>query len=76
MVKVLAGVLQCKRGKLEEAEDFKCIFVVLILCNKIEIDQLQCEFWCVLGNYDRIISDAVEKQNRNGKRHKESIFSN
>ena len=25
---VLAGVLQCKGGKLEEAEDFKFVFVV------------------------------------------------
>ena len=27
-------------GKLEEAEDFKCVFVVY--CVRIEIDQLQC----------------------------------
>ena len=26
--KPLAGVLQCNGGKLEEAEDFKCVFVV------------------------------------------------
>ena len=25
---VLAGVLQCNGGELEEAEDFECIFVV------------------------------------------------
>ena len=25
---VLAGVLQCNGGKLEEAEDFECVFVV------------------------------------------------
>ena len=28
VVEVLAGVLQCNGGKLEEAEDFKCVFVV------------------------------------------------
>ena len=28
LVQVLAGVLQCNCGKLEEAEDFKCVFVV------------------------------------------------
>ena len=28
VVKVLVGVLQCNGGKLEEAEDFKCVFVV------------------------------------------------
>ena len=37
---VLAGVLQCNGGKLEEAEDFECVFVVY--CLRIEIDQLQC----------------------------------
>ena len=30
MVQVLAGVLQCKGGKLEEAEDFKFVFVVYL----------------------------------------------
>ena len=28
MVYVLAGVLQCKGGNLEEAEDFKFVFVI------------------------------------------------
>ena len=28
VVLVLAGVLQCNGGKLEEAEDFECAFVV------------------------------------------------
>ena len=28
IVQLLAGILQCKGGKLEEAEDFKCVFVV------------------------------------------------
>ena len=46
------------------------------MCNKMEIDQLQCVICCVLGNYDRIISDALEKQNRNGKKHKETNVSN
>ena len=27
-VLVLAGVLQCNGRKLEEAEDFKCVFIV------------------------------------------------
>ena len=27
-VQLLAGILQCKGRKLEEAEDFKCVFVV------------------------------------------------
>ena len=27
-VQLLAGILQCNGGKLEEAEDFKCVFVV------------------------------------------------
>ena len=33
---VLAGVLQCNDGKLEEAEDSKCG------CVRIEIDQPRC----------------------------------
>ena len=28
VVEVLAGVLQCNGGKLEEAEDFECVFVI------------------------------------------------
>ena len=28
VVLVLAGVLQCNGGKLEEAEDFECVFVI------------------------------------------------
>ena len=47
-----------------------------LLCIKIEIDQLQCVIWCVLSNYDMIISHALEKQNQNGKNSKESNFSN
>ena len=27
-VKLLVGILQCNGRKLEEAEDFKCVFVV------------------------------------------------
>ena len=27
-VQLLAGILQCNGGKFEEAEDFKCVFVV------------------------------------------------
>ena len=38
-----------------------------LLCNKNEIDQFQCVICCVLDNYDRIISDVLEKQDRNGK---------
>ena len=33
-VKLLAGFLQCKGGKLEEAEDFKYGFVVYCLFEK------------------------------------------
>ena len=40
VVLVLAGVLQCNGGQLEEAEDFKCAFVVFV-CAGIEIDQFQ-----------------------------------
>ena len=39
-----------------------------LLCNKIEIYQLQCVIYCVLDNYDRITSGALEKQTRNGKK--------
>ena len=38
-VKLLAGFPQCNGGKLEKAEDFKCVFSRL-LCVRIEIDQL------------------------------------
>ena len=27
-VQLLAGILQCNGGKLEEAEDFKCVLVI------------------------------------------------
>ena len=46
------------------------------MCKKLEIDQLQCVICCVLGNYDRIISDALEKQDINGKKHEESNLRN
>ena len=41
-VQLLEGFPPCNGGKLEEAEDFKCIFVVycVTLCVRIEIDQL------------------------------------
>ena len=42
--------------------------IARLLCNKIEIDQFQCVFCCFLGNYDRIISGALDKQNRNRKK--------
>ena len=45
-----------------------------LLCNKIGIDQLQCVICCFLGNYDRIISDALEKQNRNRKNTRSLIL--
>ena len=44
-----------------------------LLCNKIEIDQLQCVICCVLDNYDRIISDPLEKQNRNRKKNTQGV---
>ena len=47
-----------------------------LLCNKMEIDQLQCVICRVLGNYDKITSGALDKQNWNGKKHKQSNFSN
>ena len=47
-----------------------------LLCNKIVIDQLQCVICRVLGNYDKSTSGALEKQNRNGKKHKQYNFSN
>ena len=54
---------------MEEAEDFKFVFAdMIILCIKIEIDQLQCVICCVLSIYDMIISHALEKQNQNGKK--------
>ena len=44
------------------------------LCNKTEIDQFQCVICCVLGNYDMIISDALEKQNQNGEKNARSLI--
>ena len=58
---------------MEEAERFKICFRSL-LCNKIEMYQLQWVICCVLGNYDRIISDALEKQNWNGKNTRSLIL--
>ena len=46
---------------------YNIIYLLLKDANKIEIDQLQCVICRVLGNYDRITHDALEKQNRNGK---------
>ena len=73
MVLILAGVLRTKGGKLEEAEDFEICFR-RSLCNKIKIDQLQCVICCVLGNYDMIINDALEKQIRNEKNTRSLIL--
>ena len=52
---------------------FKFVFVIYCAI-KIEIDHLQCVICCVLGNYDRIISDALEKQNQNGKNTRSLIL--
>ena len=68
----LNGVTSFDAWKLYN-EDFKICFRRL-LCNKIEIDQLKCVICCVLGNYNRIISDALEKQNRNGKNTRSLIL--
>ena len=68
----ISGRSKCKGGKLEEAERFKSF--LSLLCNKIEKDQFQCVICCVLGNYDRIISDALEKQNRNGRNTRSLIL--
>ena len=40
VVKVLAGVLQCNCGKLEEAEDFKCVFVVYCVLESKKISSI------------------------------------
>ena len=45
-----------------------------LLCNEIGIDQLQCVICCFLGNHDRIISDVLEKQNRNRKNTRSLIL--
>ena len=45
-----------------------------LLCNKIGIAQLQCVICCFLGNYDRIINDVLEKQNRNRKNTRSLIL--
>ena len=58
----ICGILQCKGRKLDEA----CLR--RLLCIKIKIDQLQRVICYTMGNYDRIISDALEKKNRNGKK--------
>ena len=39
-VQLLVGFLQCNGIKLEEAEDFKCVFVVYCVLEK-----------CILANY-------------------------
>ena len=44
------------------------------MCNKNELDQLQCMICCFLGNYDRIICDALEKQSRNRKNTRSLIL--
>ena len=46
------------------------------MCNKIEIDQLQCVICWVLGNYDRNFKRRFRKAELEGKKHKESNFSN
>ena len=46
-VQLLAGILQCNGGKLEEAEDFKCVFRHFV-CVRIEIDQ---SFSCTKINH-------------------------
>ena len=66
----IGGRSSVQRRKVGRAEDFKCVFVVYCAIKS------KCVICCFLGNYDRIISDALEKQNRNGQKHKESNFSN
>ena len=34
----LAGVLQCNGGKLEETEDFECVFVVYCVLESKEVN--------------------------------------
>ena len=33
-VQLLAGILQCNGGKLEEAEDFKCVSSIIVCQNR------------------------------------------
>ena len=63
----IGGSSSVQRLKVRRSRRLQICFHRL-LCNKIEIDQLQCVISCVLGNYDRIISDALKKQNWNGKK--------
>ena len=71
----IGGSSSMQRQKFERSRRLQICFHRL-LCNKIEIDQLQCVICSFLGNYDRIISDALEEQSRNRKKTKESNFSN
>ena len=53
-------------ANLEDAEDFKFVSSFNVELNRKRSAPVRdC---CVLDNYDRIISDALEKQNRNGKK--------
>ena len=57
IVLVLAGVLQCNGRKLEEAEDFKCVFVIYFV--RIEIDQPQC---ISMSNNSLFVSKLYEEK--------------
>ena len=41
-VHLLAGFLQCNGGKLEEAEDFKCVFGMMMSSRLLERLDLFC----------------------------------
>ena len=41
-VQLLAEIIQCNGGKLEEAEDFKCVFVVYCVLELIQISSSVC----------------------------------
>ena len=43
----MAGVLQSNGGKLEKAEDFKCVFIVYCVLES-KIDKLQFVNCCVI----------------------------
>ena len=62
----IGGSSSVQRRKVGRSWKLQICFCSL-LWNKIEIDQLQCVICCLLGNYDRIISDTLEKQYLNGK---------
>ena len=60
----IGGSSSVQRWKLEDAERFKICFRTL-LCNKIEIDQLQCVICCDLGKKSVSLLSYIIIQNLN-----------